>query len=61
MSKVIAVTPVWTHIPKSEAELLATTYTAWHTVYLPALKPHTPAETLAKDEADGGIRPFVGQ
>jgi hypothetical protein len=65
LAKVIAANPVWTHIPKSEAELLAAAYTAWHTAYLPTLKPHTPAETLAKDEAraeaEGIIRPFVGQ
>jgi hypothetical protein len=24
--------PVWTHIPKPEAEALAASYTAWHTV-----------------------------
>jgi hypothetical protein len=64
-AKVMVANPEWTHIPKSEAELLAASYTAWHTAYQPTLKPHTPAQTLAKDEAreeaKAVIRPFVGQ
>jgi hypothetical protein len=65
LAKVIAANPAWTHIPKPEAELLAAAYTAWHTAYQPTLKPHSPVQTLAKDEARGAaeavIRPFVGQ
>jgi hypothetical protein len=57
--------PEWTHIPAAEVTLLNTAYTDWYTAYAPTLKPHTPAETLAKDEARAAaekvIRPFVGQ
>jgi hypothetical protein len=65
LAMVISATPKWTHIPLSEAELLAAAYSAWHADYLPTLVPHTHAQTLAKDEArvtaHGVIRPFVGQ
>ena len=58
-------TPEWTHIPASELTLLNNTYAAWYAAYAPILQPHTPAETLAKDEArkdaESVIRPFVGQ
>jgi hypothetical protein len=57
--------PEWTHIPASEVKLLTDNYLVWRVGYVPTLKPHTPAETLAKDEArktaEGIIRPFVGQ
>ncbi|MDR1507074.1 MAG: hypothetical protein LBI67_08215 [Treponema sp.] len=57
--------PEWTHIPAGEVTLLVDSYAAWYTAYVPTLKPHTPAETLAKDEAraasEAVIRPFVGQ
>jgi hypothetical protein len=57
--------PEWTHIPASEVTLLNTGYANWYTAYAVTLKPHTPAETLAKDEAreaaEEVIRPFVGQ
>jgi hypothetical protein len=57
--------PQWGFIPADEVALLNEAYTTWHAAYLPTLKPHTPAETLAKDEArkeaEGVIRPFVGQ
>jgi hypothetical protein len=58
--------PEWTHIPASEVKLLTDNYLVWRVAYIPTLKPHTPAETLAKNEArktikSGIIRPFVGQ
>jgi hypothetical protein len=57
--------PEWTHIPAGELTLLTTAYAAWYDAYTVTLKPHTPAETLAKDEArtaaEAVIRPFVGQ
>jgi hypothetical protein len=57
--------PEWSHIPYSEVTLLNDAYADWRAAYTPTLKPHTPAETLAKDEgreaAKGVIRPFVGQ
>jgi hypothetical protein len=65
LAKVMTSKPEWVHIPVAEAELLSAAYTAWHTAYQPTLKPHTPAQTLAKDEARAEavavIRPFVGQ
>jgi hypothetical protein len=46
-------------------EWLTTANLAWHTAYDLTLKPHLPAQTLAKDEArkvaEAVIRPFVGQ
>jgi hypothetical protein len=60
-----ATTPEWTHIPQAELTKLADAYSAWYTVYVIVLKPHSPAETLAKnearDEAEGVIRPFVNK
>jgi hypothetical protein len=58
--------PDWSHIPASEVKLLEDNYLFWKVAYVPTLKPHTPAETLAKEEArkaveNGVIRPFVGQ
>jgi hypothetical protein len=57
--------PEWTHIPAAEVTLLTNGYTAWYAAYGSTLTPHTPAQTLAKDEArqtaEGVIRPFVGQ
>ncbi|MDR1419033.1 MAG: hypothetical protein LBI86_01540 [Treponema sp.] len=65
-AKTTGQSPEWTHIPASEVTLLTGAYAAWYTAYTPTLKPHTPAETLAKDEARAAavtdvIRPFVGQ
>jgi hypothetical protein len=58
--------PEWGFIPASEVVLLNDAYRDWRAAYALTLKPHTPAETLAKDEArkyaEGEvIRPFVGQ
>jgi hypothetical protein len=57
--------PAWTHIPQGEVILLNGACAGWHTAYAVVLKPHTPADTLAKVEAKGAacgvIRPFVGQ
>jgi hypothetical protein len=65
LAKVLATNPEWTHIPKSEVELLAATQVAWHTAYLATLKPHLPAVTEAKDEARANANAvasdFVGQ
>ena len=55
----------WTHIPATEVTLLNTAYVTWHEAYKATLVPHTPAVTLAKDEARAAakavIRAFVGQ
>jgi hypothetical protein len=63
--KTSGATPEWTHIPQAEVTLLNNAYSAWYTVYVIVLKPHIPADTLAKDEArddaEGVIRPFIGQ
>jgi hypothetical protein len=65
LARVLAGTPVWTHIPKPEAENLAAAYTSWHTAYLPTQKPHTPVETEAKNNAKKAavkvIRLFVNR
>jgi hypothetical protein len=51
LARVLTAQPVWTHIPVTEAEVLAAAYTLWHTAYLPTLKPHTPIDTKAKNSA----------
>jgi hypothetical protein len=57
--------PEWKHIPDSEVELLKRARAAWRAAYEVTLVPHTPAQTLAKNEArqaaEAVIRPFVGQ
>jgi hypothetical protein len=57
--------PVWSHIPDVEVTLLRGSYDIWHAAYEFTLKPHLPAQTLAKDEArksaETVARPFVGQ
>jgi hypothetical protein len=54
LAKVLAATPVWTHIPKAEAEKLAASYTAWHTAYEAVIGPHTSVETETKNDAKKG-------
>jgi hypothetical protein len=58
-------TPVWPHIPASEPIILNTALANWTAAYEPTLRPHTPAQTLAKSEArtaaEAVIRPFIGQ
>jgi hypothetical protein len=65
LARVLAAAPVWTHIPKAEAEKLAASCTAWHTAYETVIGPHTPVETEAKNNvkkaAVKGIRLFVNQ
>lgn len=51
MAKVMAATPVWTHIPKPEAEKLAADCMAWRTAYEAVKVPHVPAVTAAKNHA----------
>jgi hypothetical protein len=43
--------PAWTHIPADERTALNTAYADWYTDYAPTLKPHTKAETAARDAA----------
>jgi hypothetical protein len=43
--------PQWSHIPAAEREALNAAYTDWSAAYLPTLKPHTPAETAARNAA----------
>ncbi|MDR1899019.1 MAG: hypothetical protein LBQ55_03325 [Treponema sp.] len=43
--------PQWTHIPAERVAGLGGAYADWHTAYLRTLTPHSPAETLAKNEA----------
>jgi hypothetical protein len=54
--------PKWTHIPADEVDKLNDAYTMWHTAYEGVLKPHSPVETEAKNDArkaaEEVIRPF---
>jgi hypothetical protein len=43
--------PQWSHIPADERAALNNAYAAWYTAYTPTLKPHTPAETAARNTA----------
>ncbi|MDR0639607.1 MAG: hypothetical protein LBG27_12030 [Spirochaetaceae bacterium] len=45
LARVLAGTPVWTHIPAAEAEALANAYTAWHTAPTFPRKSRTPRLT----------------
>ena len=61
--KTSGATPAWDHIPKRYVDQLNAAYADWYTAYAPTLKPHTKAETTAKDmarkRAEAVIRPFV--
>jgi hypothetical protein len=65
LARVLAAAPVWTHIPKAEAEKLAASCTAWHTAYEAVIGPHTKVDTEAKNDAKKAakavIRLFVNQ
>jgi hypothetical protein len=50
--------PEWSFIPYSEVTLLRNAYTDWRAAYTPTLKPHTPEETLAKDEGREAAVPY---
>jgi hypothetical protein len=43
--------PEWSHIPPAERTALNAAYADWHAAYTPTLKPHTPAETAARNAA----------
>jgi hypothetical protein len=57
--------PEWTHIPQDARTEMADAYAAWYTAYSKTLTPHTPADTLVKNNAKKAaiqvIRPFVNQ
>ncbi|MDR0598324.1 MAG: hypothetical protein LBG14_07445 [Treponema sp.] len=54
--------PAWTHIPPGEVTALTGARGLWHTAYEAVLKPHSPVETEAKNDARAAaedlIRPF---
>jgi hypothetical protein len=58
-------TPAWTHIPQAVVDQLNQDYTGWYEVYKKTLGPHTPKDTLAKNNRKKAvkalIRPFVNQ
>jgi hypothetical protein len=58
-------TPAWTHIPQAALGVLAELLAGWKTAYGATIGPHTPVETLAKNNAkkaaEKAIRPFVNQ
>ncbi|MDR1229857.1 MAG: hypothetical protein LBK61_00485 [Spirochaetaceae bacterium] len=64
-SKTSGTAPAWTHIPKAVLDMITDTYAAWYTVYGKTLGPHTPVDTLAKQEgrkaAEKAVRAFVNQ
>jgi hypothetical protein len=55
-------TPVWPHIPKTEALTLRSDYIFWHEAYLKLQGPHTSGDVLAKQElraaAEKDLRAF---
>jgi hypothetical protein len=57
--------PEWTHIPQAVIAKLNDDFAAWYTAYGNTLKPHTPVDTLAKNnakkESEKLVRPFVNQ
>jgi hypothetical protein len=64
-SKTSGSSPDWTHIPLAAVTLLSTAFADWYTAYGNTLKPHTPVDTLAKNNekfaAKTVIRAFVNQ
>lgn len=53
--------PLWGHIPAAEVTALTGAYAAWHAAYTPTLKPHTPAETAAKNHAHEDSRKVLSR
>jgi len=55
--------PAWDHIPQWHVDELVAAYEDWRRYYDPTLQPHTPAQTVAKNDAraraERVIRPFV--
>ncbi|MDR2069444.1 MAG: hypothetical protein LBP71_06205 [Spirochaetaceae bacterium] len=43
--------PEWSFIPSAELAALNDAYADWHAAYTPTIKPHTPAETAARNAA----------
>jgi hypothetical protein len=60
--KVMGEKVVWPHIPTAAVEELLAALKVWHEAYEAVLKPHTPVETEAKNDArkaaEAVIRPF---
>jgi len=63
VQKTTSIPPEWEHIPAKDVEELAAAYDDWHQGYAPTLQPHTPAQTVAKNDAreraETVVRPFV--
>ena len=61
--KTTGTSPEWDHIPRRHIDELNAAYADWYTFYAPTLQPHTPAQTVAKNDAraraERVIRPFV--
>jgi hypothetical protein len=59
---VLGAKAVWTHIPTAAVEELLAALKVWHEAYEKVLKPHSPVETEAKNDArkaaEALIRPF---
>ncbi|MDR3311970.1 MAG: hypothetical protein LBS64_02415 [Spirochaetaceae bacterium] len=58
-------TPEWPSIKGAAASNFIDAYPVWHAAYVKTLSPHTPVDTLAKNDARKSaekiIRPFVSQ
>jgi hypothetical protein len=57
--------PAWPHIPGEASGAFIDAYPVWHAAYVKTLGPHTPVDTLAKNDARKAaekiIRPFIAQ
>jgi hypothetical protein len=64
-AKTSGLPPAWTHIPSGEVGALSDALDLWYTPYAKTLVPHTPVNTLAKNEAKKAaklvIRSFVNR
>jgi hypothetical protein len=63
--RTVGANPPWTHIPQAAVTALGDMYNVWNLAYRRTLTPHTPVQTLEKNEARERakkmIRPFVNQ
>jgi hypothetical protein len=50
VENVSGTSPVWPHIPKTEAFTLRSSYEGWHEAFLKLQGPHTSGDVLAKQE-----------
>ncbi|MDR1576558.1 MAG: hypothetical protein LBS37_11180, partial [Treponema sp.] len=51
--------PVWTHIPAADVLKLVNLRGAWSNAYEATLAPHSPALTVAKNEARAAVESYA--